>query len=868
MLSRILFWLLISSLFFNFYVANAEPIDELENELIKNQSIITETIKTKPSITKPTLIEPIKTEPITESITESISDESIPVISTGVPDGFDDLLEPQLALVDVYYNGQPIVSTIATYTQEWVQFDKINDVLALLTDLKDPQTIFSVLKTRMPTNSERICQFEFQQQCGFINPKVIGVIFDEATFRVDLFVNPNLINPSLIKMDKYLPASTSGLSFINSISLVASGGEQVDDIHTIQLNSVLGYENYRLQMNIDNDSENQTRLDQISFVYDYRDIAYEIGSFKSFTQSNGFYTQRDFIGARIQTSLSSRTDLEQVTGSSLFVFLNERSRIDIFMDDQLIDSGNYDAGNTQIDTRNFPSGAYNVELKITGISGRESTETHFYSKSLRLPPIDETLYFAEIGFPESNIDRERYQTPHPESHAVFRTGLVSRLSEKWGLNTSFVANSSDYSGELGSFLLLDKLSFQNNYILSKQEGIGSYYQLDYSLKNFILSGSYRKTDREAELKYDLGYELLQNDSRQILLNVALPFESSTINFFARESNNIENVTTRVYGANWRKNVLRGASSLVDFSIDATRDDIETRVLFGFNFRFFRSRLNATLSARQNHRKLRDDNNQSSNSFLDRNLRVSYRNQSETLGSLINTLDINQEQQRRSVALKSELSNEHGFSRAEFQQVTNELGDNKTKHFNYSIASRFNIVASSGKVSIGGVQRNSAGVMIDLESIQSGADNLSFAVIINGIQRATIDAGKSRFIALQPYETYNIILSPRGETLVDFENKAKVVTLYPGNIENLAWDIKQVRVVIMQVLDVAEQPVTNARLIDFKDYAKTDDLGWIQLRLQQSGQLKFIDQSGNECSVDISGDELLETVNYLAEKRCR
>jgi len=872
-------WLLISSLSFYSFIVTGESIDELESELILNQSSIVEPVKTKPGTTKPIKTETIKAISVEiQPIDASIKKEVASVVSSGVPEGFDDLLAPQLALMDVYYNGQPIVSTIATYTQDWVQLEKPNDVLALLTDLKDPQAILSVLEKKMPTNSQQLCRYQIRQQCGFINPNVVGVIFDEATFRLDLFVNPILINPSLIKMDKYLPASTSGLSFVNSISLVASGGENIKDIHAIQLNSVLGFENYRLQMNVDNDSENQTRIDQISFVYDYRDIAYEIGSFKSFTQSNGFYTQRDFIGARIQTSLSSRTDLEQVTGSSLFVFLSERSRVDIFMDGQLIDSANYDPGNTQIDTRNFPNGAYDVELKITGISGRETTETHFYSKSLRLPPLDETLYFAEVGFPESNsnIEREHYQIPHSESHAVLRAGFVSRISEKLGLNSSIAVNSSDFSGELGSFVLLDQFSFQNNYILSKHDGIGSFYQIDYSLKNLVVSASYRKTVREAQIKYDLSYELLQNDSRQVLLNMAIPFESSALNFFARESEREGESASRIYGFNWRKNIYRGAGSLVDFSVDATRDDSETRVLFGFNLRFFSTHFDATLSARQNHRKLKSENiqladSQLSNNFVDRNLRVSYRNQSESLGKMVNTFDANQEQLRRSIGLKSEISNEHGFGRVELQQVTNELGEDKTRQLAYSVTSRFNIVASEGKFSIGGDRRNTAGVMIDLESIGSestDSDSLSFAVIINGVQRAKIDAGKSRFVALQPYETYQVVLSPRGETLVDFDNKPKVVTLYPGNIKNLAWDIKPVKVVIMQVLDFAEQPIANARLIEFKDYARTDDLGWIQLRLQQSGQLKFTDQNGNECLVDISEDELLETVNYLAEKRCQ
>lgn len=787
---------------------------------------------------------------------------SISIISTGIPEGFDDLLAPQIALVDVYFNGQPLISSMLTYSQDWIQFEQPEEILALLSNLTDPPKILEILKTKLSPNTSLVCYSQSQNHCGALSPEIAGVIFDESLFRLDLFINPNYINQTRLQIDRYLPASTSQLSFINSISMAAFGGEDLEDAHTLQLSSILGFQNYRLQMNIDNDSENQTRLDQLSFVYDYQDIAYEIGSFKSFTQSNGFYTQRDFIGARIQTSLSSRTDLEQVSGSSLFVFLSERSRVDVYKDGQLIDSRNYDAGNKEIDTRDFPDGAYNIELKITGVSGRETVETHFYSKSLRLPPVGEALYFAEFGVPESLQEEEQNRVPHAESHSVFRAGLISRLNENLGINASFVANSDDLSGEFGSFILADGINFQNNYVFSSQDGMGSYYQLDLNYQPFIFTASYRKTERRNQINYGVEYELLQNDSRQVLLNMAIPFDSSTLNFFARESERIDRQKTRVFGASWRKNIYRGVGNLIDFSIDATQDDTETRVLFGFNMRFFSNRVDVDLTAKQNHKRARSDIQQDNvNNHVDRQLRVAFKNQSEKFGALSNVFEVSQEELRTTASIKSELNNEHGYSRVELEQIRAD-GD---KRLSYAMTGRFNIVASEGKMAIGGSRRNSAGVMINLESIVS--KSLSFVVIINGVERAKIDAGKSRFIALQPYETYQILLSPRGETLVNYDNKPRVVTLYPGNIENLVWQINSVKIIIMQVLDKQNQPVANARLNGFKGYAKTDDLGWIQLRLEQSGELNFVDLNGKECRVNISEKESVETVNYLAGKSC-
>ncbi len=820
----------------------------------KSRSILKAQDKAKASAT-------IKAE-LQNDLSKIEKNGSVNIITSGIPEGFDDLLAPQIALVDIYFNGQPLISSMLSYSQEWIEFDHPQDILKLLTDLADPAKILEKLQGKLAPNTGSVCYYQSQNNCGILSPEIVGVIFNESLFRLDLFINPLYINQTRLQFDRYLPASTSQLSFINSISLAATGGEQIESAHTLQLNSVLGLQNYRLQMNIDNDSENQTRLDQFSLIYDYRDIAYEIGSFKSFTQSNGFYTQRDFIGARIQTSLSSRTDLEQVSGSSIFVFLSERSRIDVYKDGQLIDSRNYDAGNKEIDTRDFPDGAYNIDLKITSVSGRETSETHFYSKSLRLPPVGESLYFAEFGVPGSIIDQQQNGIPHAESHSVLRAGVISRLSENFGVNVSFVSNSNETSGEFGSFMMADGINFQNNYVFSSDDGIGSFYQLDLNYRPFIVTASYRKTDRQERVDYGLEYELLQNDSRQILLNLAIPFESSTLNISARESIRVGREKTKVIGASWRKNIYRGAGNLIDFSIDATQNELETRVILGFSMRFFSRHTDVDLTARQNHRRFRSGTEKNDvNNHVDRRLRVAFKNQSESYGSLSNVFEINQEAEQTTSSFKSELNNEHGYGRIELEQNRADA----SKPLGYSVTGRFNIVASEGKMAIGGNRRNSAGVMINLESIDS--DSLRFVVVINGVERAKIDAGKSRFIALQPYETYQIVLSPRGETLVNYDNRPRIVTLYPGNIKNLEWQINSVKVVIMQIVNKQNQPVANARLKGFNGYAKTDDLGWVQLRLEKSGELILVDLNGNECRVNISENELVETVNYLAEKNC-
>ncbi len=306
--------------------------------------------------------------------------ESAVKITTGVPEGFEDLLDEQLTLVDVYYNAGLVGSTLARYTAETFEFESPAEVLSLLNNIESEAEVLTRLSQPLSPNSALACFYQGQANCGLLNPQSVGVIFDESLLRVDLFINPRLQKQALFIVDKYLPESTAGTALINAFSIVASGGDEFEDRYTARLNSLLSYDNYRLNSDIESNDENGGRLDHLSLTYEYRDLEYQVGSFRSFSLPSSFYSQRDLLGFRIQNSLASRTDLEQVSGTEIFLFLNERSRIEIFKDGQLIDTQIYQAGNIQLNTQEFPSGAYNVEVRVVGDSGRGTYRNLFFLK--------------------------------------------------------------------------------------------------------------------------------------------------------------------------------------------------------------------------------------------------------------------------------------------------------------------------------------------------------------------------------------------------------------------------------------------------------------------------------------------------------
>ena len=109
-------------------------------------------------------------------------------------------------------------------------------------------------------------------------------------------------------------------------------------------------------------------------------------------------SDQPMVGLRINSSDNTREDLDFSGGMPVEIFLPTRGRVEVRKDDRLIDSAFFEAGSQQLDTTSFPSGAYDIEIRILDESGNLiSTETRFFAKQSQIPPIGEWLFFAETG---------------------------------------------------------------------------------------------------------------------------------------------------------------------------------------------------------------------------------------------------------------------------------------------------------------------------------------------------------------------------------------------------------------------------------------------------------------------------------------
>ena len=127
-----------------------------------------------------------------------------------IPEGFESLFDDQSSLVDVYYGGRFLGAAMATFNPESIRFEDPAPLVDKIPNMLAPAEVLKALHGDIPTNQEFRCFYTGQSNCGILDPEVAGVIFNEDNFRVDIFINPELLSvqQAVSYIDNHVKAHT------------------------------------------------------------------------------------------------------------------------------------------------------------------------------------------------------------------------------------------------------------------------------------------------------------------------------------------------------------------------------------------------------------------------------------------------------------------------------------------------------------------------------------------------------------------------------------------------------------------------------------------------------------------------------------
>ena len=112
------------------------------------------------------------------------------------------------------------------------------------------------------------------------------------------------------------------------------------------------------------------------------------------------------------------------------------------------------------------------------------------------------------------------------------------------------------------------------------------------------------------------------------------------------------------------------------------------------------------------------------------------------------------------------------------------------------------------------------------------------VIVDGSERSQFLTGESTALFLAPYQTYKISINPVESSPIDYDGTVKQITLYPGNVMPLEWEMSSIHVVLGRVVTEDGKPVANAKIEESGNLVMTDEDGLFQTELKKVETITF------------------------------
>ncbi len=767
--------------------------------------------------------------------------------SSFVPPGFEDLLEPQTTVVDVYYGSTYLTSSTATYTPSTISFLTPQDIVDRIPDLLEPELIAATLAGEMPSNAELICYGQRSTGCGTIETETVDVIFDEGHFRADLFIAPALLSVRSAINSRYLPPSSAGWSILNSTSATVNGSEGSDPVYNVGNSTTLAFRENRLVAISNVTQDDDLTVDTLALQREFNGRQFQAGIFRSSPGNLIFLGQADYQGISVASSLNTRQDLDQSAGNDIQVFLDSRSRVDIIKDGRLVSTAVYDTGNQILDTSQLPGGAYEVTLRVRDNFGNSREETRFYVKTSRLPPKDQPLFFVEAGETVSLQSGDTLPTGTGED--FFRAGYAKRISDNFGGELGIFSSNGANIFEAGLFRLGQSYEIRINAATTNQQSYGVNVNARTRVGIASLHTSLRRTWSSADETTALGNEAIQGS-----LNLTVPLGRSALNLTARYNDRDES-TDRNIGIRYDFPTYSFGNTILDTSLNITENNDSLLVLFGGRLSLRSDRWGTQVSSRF-YRE--DTDTESIDQGTINSLSTTWQDRDRFASDVSVNLRANDGRDDRTIETELDITSSLGRTNLEaiYSEDAGELS--------YGGSFYTSFIANSQTLALGARQQGQSAVVLDIDG---DAIEGWFDVRVNGMNRGTARVGDRTIVGLAPYETYNVTLRPNGESIVDFDQRARTATLYPGNVVTMNWSATRVVIAFGQILTPAGNPVSNAVIEGVIGLATTDEFGLFQAEFSSDVEQLVVRTRRSRCSVALPDYDATALIATLGELTC-
>ncbi|MEM9620090.1 MAG: TcfC E-set like domain-containing protein [Pseudomonadota bacterium] len=766
---------------------------------------------------------------------DTLATDAVFTVSAAPPPGFEDLSAVQTTEADLYYGGEYLASVFVEFDPYQVTITNPLAALQLIPNLKDPERIAQVLSGPLPTNAEHLCTTSRRAECGRLYPDQAAVIFDENRFRLHLFVNAAELLVHPLQVERYLPQPSSGTSALHNIRLSASGtgGERQ---YNLTSESFLAHNRSRLRSRYGLTDEGAS-LYELAWQRDGRDLEYEVGSFRTQSRNLSFASDVDVLGFRLATSTKTRTDLDHALGTPIYLFLQERSRVDVFRGNELLDSQFYAAGNQQLDTAALPDGAYDITIRTEGVSGASQTQTQFFVRSGQLPPLHEPQLYLEGGKLLNNLERG---VPRSAPGTWLRGGVSHRVQQNLAWDNEALFANGQAAAQSGVFWLQPGWHLYGGAMLTSEHNFGLILRGGIQRQNLFANFDVRHVSGDSDgNQTDAGeYAITRGGYTQAFASVGFPLGDGRL-FLRGRYNNRFGLQEKDFGFSYLgavfKNRTRHTGMTADLQIDGGVGNEQNWIRIGINLRWQPGGgRSATLQPRLRYADGLD-------SGLTPELTGRWQRPQDVplLGVVNQAVYAEHTGDRSAVGVR--------YTPQTNQQSDFEFGYQRNRSQSdlfYALNNRFSVVHAAGGTTFGDGGSNAGAVIVRV----NGDFNGKFAVLVGNRVVGHTWSGQPNVISLRPYESYDVRIKPLGDGIIGYDEAPQTVTLYPGNVETVEFHASELMVLIGQALWADGTPVARARVVNVEGFGMTDERGWFQVEVSHDAPLVMRTRQGDTCIV--------------------
>lgn len=308
-------------------------------------------------------------------------------IRTGVPEGFEDLVDPSqpfssgladgAVYIGVREGGRGVGDAVARLRADRLVFEDPRAVAALFPNLQNEQRLTEILAEGVDLTSAEVCVLGGDESCQAPRPRTLGFLFDPDRLELEILRPDDMIRPP----DPIAPSHGGDIGATFSVNTRLSGYSADDnsDLNgSASFRAIAGRGRDSVFVNGALTSQGEAQIYQAG-VQTYRgQRRYAAGIFRA--GASEVALQQDIIGVQIESLPQLRESAPTSSSAPMIVLLPRDAYIDVARGAEILYSGFHEAGSHAIPTRAFPAGSYNVTLRIREKDGVSREETRFFSR--------------------------------------------------------------------------------------------------------------------------------------------------------------------------------------------------------------------------------------------------------------------------------------------------------------------------------------------------------------------------------------------------------------------------------------------------------------------------------------------------------